>query len=236
MDIYLQLKQSLGETARLHHAHFIVGPKEEVKKALFKYLESTFSIEVAGNQDILSFSFDVMGVDEGRSLSSAARITSVAGRRFIVVETNFLTREAQNALLKSLEEPIAGTFFFFIVPQLDTILATVRSRVVVHALIDSSEGEKNEIQKRAENFLRAPIAKRMKMIKEFASEISDDEKSRADVIVFLAELERMIKLESSARKSEQMKVLADIAMAKKYLMDRAPSVKMLLEHIALSLS
>lgn len=231
MDIVAQLKQSLGEPNKLHHAHFIVGDRKRTKEALHLYIESVFSFSVVGNPDVLSFSFDVMGVDESRALTSVSSITSISGHRFIIVEANFLTREAQNALLKSLEEPLFGTFFFFLIPQQDTLLPTIRSRVVVHSVAGAID--ENDIQKRAEMFLKAPIAKRMKMIKEFSAEISDDEKSKADVIVFLAELERL--LHSNRSILDHGSLFADIAMAKKYLTDRSPSVKMILEHIALSL-
>lgn len=231
MDVLVQLKQSLGEPARLHHAHFIVGDRRSLKEALHAYIESVFFVPVAGNQDILSFSFDVMGVDESRALSAASSIASLSGHRFIIVEANFLTREAQNALLKSLEEPLPGTFFFFLIPQQDGLLLTVRSRVVVHSFVDATN--ENDMQKMARTFLKAPIAKRMKMIKDFSSEIADDEKNKADVIIFLAALERLLYADTGV--SNQSSLFADIAMAKKYLTDRSPSVKMLLEHIALSL-
>lgn len=233
MTLFPQLKTSLGDPNKLHHAHFVVGPRKDSREALCAYLDTVVGITVVGNPDVRLFSFDVLGVDDGRIITDASGIKALSGHRFIIVEANFLTREAQNALLKSLEEPLPGTFFFFIVPQLDTVLPTIRSRVAIHLLVDSQVSGENETRTRAETFLKAPIAKRMKMIKEFTTEISDEEKSKADVIVFLAELERLLCENQNFVK--RPKVLADIAMVKKYLADRAPSVKMLLEHVALSL-
>jgi DNA polymerase-3 subunit delta' len=50
------------------------------------------------------------------------------GKVFIIDEAELLAREAQNALLKTLEEPPAQTFIFLITDQYDQLYPTVRSR------------------------------------------------------------------------------------------------------------
>ena len=50
------------------------------------------------------------------------------GKVFIIDGAELLAREAQNALLKSLEEPPRQTYFFLITDQYDMLLPTVRSR------------------------------------------------------------------------------------------------------------
>lgn len=239
----LILKNILGAPAHLHHAHVIIGPREEVKKAIAEYVEAEIGVPFVGNPDITHFSFDLIGVDDGRAISSAARIRPLSGHRLVIVEANFLTREAQNALLKSLEEPVSGTYFFFILPQSETLLPTVRSRVLIHTVLDESE---SVMKTRAKEFLKASPGERLKIARELAKEVSDDDITKADVLLFLAELERIIcKGETSAdvgktggKRGETDKnmasMLASIQLAKKYLADRAPSVKMLLEHMVLS--
>jgi len=47
---------------------------------------------------------------------------------FIVLEAQLMSRSAQNALLKTLEEPPANTYLFLISEQIGTLLPTIRSR------------------------------------------------------------------------------------------------------------
>jgi DNA polymerase-3 subunit delta' len=50
------------------------------------------------------------------------------GKVFIIDEAELLAREAQNSILKTLEEPPPHTYFFLITDQHDMLLPTVRSR------------------------------------------------------------------------------------------------------------
>lgn len=51
-------------------------------------------------------------------------------RVFIIESCESLKKEAQNALLKSIEEPRPNTFFFLLTTELSRLLPTVRSRAV----------------------------------------------------------------------------------------------------------
>lgn len=53
---------------------------------------------------------------------------SLAGKVFIVDEAHLLGIEAQNALLKTIEEPAEGTVIVLVTPSEDRLLPTVRSR------------------------------------------------------------------------------------------------------------
>ncbi len=71
----------------------------------------------------------IIGINEARSLVEEALRTPFTGNaRLIVVEVESMTVEAQNALLKVLEEPPHTTRFLFILREYVTILPTLRSR------------------------------------------------------------------------------------------------------------
>ena len=54
------------------------------------------------------------------------------GKKIFIIETGFFTREAQNSLLKVFEEePTEGTHFFVFTPSAETLLPTLRSRMVI---------------------------------------------------------------------------------------------------------
>lgn len=50
------------------------------------------------------------------------------GKVFIIDEADLLAPVGQNALLKTLEEPTPGTYFFLVTSQADRLLPTIRSR------------------------------------------------------------------------------------------------------------
>jgi DNA polymerase-3 subunit delta' len=69
-------------------------------------------------------------VDEVRALSRRLALAAARGRRKVAVLTpaEALNERAQNALLKTLEEPPPQTTFLLVSEQPDALLATVRSR------------------------------------------------------------------------------------------------------------
>lgn len=70
------------------------------------------------------------GIDEIRNLKEGAQLSPAyfAKKVFIIDETHMLTREAFNALLKTLEEPPAHAVFVLATTEYDKVPATIRSR------------------------------------------------------------------------------------------------------------
>jgi DNA polymerase III delta prime subunit len=62
-------------------------------------------------------------------------------RLVVIKEAELLGREAQNAMLKILEEPVAGVYFLIFGSSLDAVLPTVRSRCQILSLGQPSETE-----------------------------------------------------------------------------------------------
>lgn len=71
------------------------------------------------------------GIDEIRALREGTRFSSMAGRykTYVIDECHQLTKEASNALLKTLEEPPAKTLFVLATTEPHKMLATILSRV-----------------------------------------------------------------------------------------------------------
>jgi len=83
---------------------------------------------------------DRWGIDDSRSLVDEVFRTSATGaERLIAIIASDFTMEAQNALLKIIEEPPAGTSIHFFVPPGTTLLPNIYSRVqVVSGLVDAT--------------------------------------------------------------------------------------------------
>ncbi len=68
-------------------------------------------------------------IDRIRALEGELAARPLSGRRAVVIRrADLMTREAQNALLKSVEEPLGHTFF--IVTAMGSMLPTLRSRLM----------------------------------------------------------------------------------------------------------
>lgn len=82
--------------------------------------------------DVLHMVTDRFAIADARELKAAAMVRPVSGthRTFVVVAQAF-TEEAQNALLKLFEEPPSTAQFHVVVPRIELLLPTLRSRIMV---------------------------------------------------------------------------------------------------------
>jgi DNA polymerase III delta prime subunit len=201
----------------LHHAYLIV--KDDVS-SLWQELEDNLGFIRKANPDALSLELETFGIDEARDLSLWAIKKSFGERKVAVIKAPSITVEAQNALLKLFEEPTIGTHFFILISGSGNILGTLLSRV---RLIDNIESVDNEKPKTP--FLKSPISKRLKII---APIIKDKDKLKAKGLL------NQISKEINQNKKD-IASLEMIINAERFLSGRAPSVKMIMEHLAISL-
>ncbi len=73
------------------------------------------------------------------------KINDVKYREIIISEAHLLTTEAQNALLKNLEEPPEGNIFILITDDVNKLLPTVRSRCWILNLTPLKDSQVEEI-------------------------------------------------------------------------------------------
>lgn len=88
-----------------------------------------------------------IGIDRIKEVISQASRSTLTGKlkAYIIVEAHRLTEEAQNALLKLLEEPPDDTIFVLTTNNVDLILPTVVSRCQV-ILEDENRTEKDSFE------------------------------------------------------------------------------------------
>ncbi len=70
------------------------------------------------------------GIDDIRNIQSSATMAPMGGtaRIWIIDECQMLTKEAQSALLKTVEEPVVTTYFFLCTTDPQKLLPTLRGR------------------------------------------------------------------------------------------------------------
>src|ERR1700733_5288450 len=205
----------------LHHAYLLITLKvDELVADLKNFLEKELGIKTTGNPDVSHQQFKTLSIAEARSLTeSSARKNFSGSRKIFIIETDFITEEAQNALLKVFEEPTEGTHFFIISPQ-NILLPTLRSRmqVIVH----------NSADKKSASILHLNLAERMAKVKEMTEAISDEEKTKQDAISLLNQIERELYEKGVEKSAPSLKICES---ARQALYDRGAPVKMILENV-----
>jgi hypothetical protein len=87
-------------------------------------------VTVTQNPDVLRMTYTELSVDDARTLASYAFLKSIGESKYFIVTFDRAGGEAQNALLKVVEEAPGGTIFFFCTPTAGTLLPTLRSRCI----------------------------------------------------------------------------------------------------------
>ncbi len=173
-------------------------------------------IELIGSPDYVVINESLFGIDEARKLSDFALRKAFGEKKVFLIAPEKITDEAQNALLKTFEEPIEGTHFFLVLRDSAVLLPTLRSRLQVLSL------EEGEMGKDAEKFLSMNVKERLAFVKKFV----DAEKNLSH---FLDDLLSMLK---ERGKSEALQAVYPLRLVSD---QRGTSARLVLEHLSLVL-
>lgn len=229
----------------LHHAYGLCGNMDEIVASLLKSITDDFKIIIIGNPDFFHEKFETLTIDDSRRIKEIAlgRQFSSDRPRIFVIELYGATREAQNALLKLFEEPEAGNHFFLIMPSSDMLLPTLRSRLqIINSPLSAHSPHENPLSEKtvsAEIFIKKILGEKIAYVDALASDISDDKLAKHAALSFLNDLEKHLYTKSlitnATKHKENLPTFQAISHARTYMNDRAPSLKMLLEYVTLSL-
>lgn len=215
--------------ALVGNVHIVEGGAETVEDVCA--LLARTGIEVHGNPDVYVKRYARFGADDAREIVERAALRPVGtSPRTFIIATPTLTAEAQNVLLKTLEESQGDSLFFLIVPTPQALLPTLLSRAQVLALDTRTAAE--PLDTRA--FLAAAPEKRLDMLKPLLEKDEDDKRDLRPIFAFLAAVEaRLAAHPDGSRATACREGLEAVYRARAYLGDKGALLKPLLEQVAL---
>lgn len=201
------------------HAFLCRGTQGDVPAVIARMSAATPAV------DLVVRAFADMGIDDARDIRERAVLRGVGGDRLFVICASSITAEAQNALLKTFEEPLAGARFVLVVPSPESLLPTLRSRTQILTL-ERRPHAVSPID--VATFLSSQPATRIDMLKPLTAA---EEKDTAGTLAFLAALERAL----ADQDKKDAGALGALYMARGYILDKGALRKSLLEQLALLL-
>jgi hypothetical protein len=213
-------RRSHGTHVLHHHAHVIEHTEHDIP------LRERVDTSGFAPEDIHEFTFPEGGVDEVRMLSERVYLRPRGDTALYVVTCATFTHQAQNALLKLLEDPPAHAVIVLGVAAPRTLLETIRSRV--HILQDGALSTEPQLQ--AATLLDATLPARLLLL-ESLIESKDVDAACSCVESVLALIHE--------RYADNYQVLLDqtrsATVTCTYLRMQGAMIKMLLEAWALTL-
>lgn len=216
------------------HAFVVVGGLEEGIERARSYVSERLG---KGVEDVTVFRYGLLSVEDARRIKELVSTTSrdARGRALIIATTRFF-HEAQNALLKTFEEPPVGTLLILVVPSEGVLLPTLRSRLLV---LSSTQGvaERNNVYALSASFISSAETARTKLIEKILTDAKSDvqekkDKAREDARLLVAGLQAYAYEMYTQKPSRELEAfLKDTEEFMPMLFERSAPLKPILEHV-----
>ncbi len=209
----------------MHHANLIIAQKEVGLKFGRKIIKE------AGEYELREYVFQHLRLEDAKTIKKTFAERGQGAGLACLLFANSLGLEAQNSLLKILEDGGSreNRLFFLIAPEEDSLLPTLRSRLNKIAF---SEKEAND--NFGKIFLQTPKSARLNL-PEIKKVIEEKDRLTAKKILesLLRETDELAKKETSIEKIYLLKSL--IFKSSQWLKTESVSLKMVFEYLSLVL-
>jgi len=197
----------------MHHALITDRSVEEICAQLVAE-----GVTLAGNPDVTVTRYGELGVDDARRISQFASLKAVGAGKYFVIAFDRAGTEAQNALLKVVEDAPGDSHFFFSTPFPGALLPTLRSRSVVEG---RSSTKNLESENMARAFLTLTYAERLSQVEKLVTQAQKSGDKSA--------------LKSLVHALVHVAPSRDTLDAARYIEQNGSSPKLILSHLAVTL-
>lgn len=203
-----------------HHALVSYGSPSHVR-AFALMVAKQLGVSASANENFHIRSYSTLDVEKARTLRDLMSLSGT-GKRILVIAAQAIGREAQNALLKIVEEPGENVTFAFLVPR-GALIETLKSRCTEISFETAKADDREAIA-----FLSAQPSERTKHIEKIVK--AKDKQAAYELV---CSLERV--LEKKISDFQYRVALEELLVMRGYVTDPSASVKMILEHLSLVL-
>jgi len=211
---------------------YLISSSEEAKRT--SYIKNICDHEKIDRFDITEFTPDkILGISEVRELRKKLFLKPRGKKKAVIVNANYgITVTAQNALLKSLEEPPESTLIFLSVSSFGDIIPTIKSRcknVELSRNISFSKEEVTESMKLIEEIKQSTLGKRLKI----AQDLSKDKNELLNWMEKIILILREVSIKENGKELDSLK-----RVEKNYIIIKTTNVnhRLVLENLFLSLT
>ncbi len=197
-----------------------------------RYVEDSLGVRFNANPDVSVLDGEQCTIHEVRTLKDRTCRHAFGTIQVFVVVFDRFTLQAQNALLKLLEDPVSNSCLILLVPMLERLIPTVRSRLHYGGFVRADDPPEHPF---AIEFLRAAPEERIAMLAPLVKSVPDAEKHavRSRAFRILDALESSLGGENIRPRAD---ALREVLFVRSYLIDPSSSLKMLFEHLALTIT
>lgn len=219
----------------LYQSYVIEGDPQVDSLSLLNFLEVRGEIE-KGSPDVLYQVYESFTINDSKEIKDWHSRKGISNsKKVCIIATKFINREAEQALLKMIEEPGVNTHFFIIIPDSSALLPTIISRT--HT-VKIEQRKDIEIQKEVINFIKSTPKERIDIVAFIIKDNKDEESSgklRHFATLFVNGLESIFhkRFKENINDEKVKFVLGELQKARGYLSTPGASVKMILEHLSL---
>ena len=223
-----------------HHAYFHIGDQEKGTLEATTVAIQILGREDAHTPDLLTLSYGLFSVDDARAVSEMASRAPLTGdKKVLIISAPRMFHEAQNALLKLLEEPAPGVTIILVLPSEGILLPTLRSRLLPLPVATTLQ----ETPEVVREFVIATPTVREKLVAKLLERTKSDkeeekQKARADAITLVSGLlteahDARAQCTNEKDREELHLFMRDLETFVPLLYDRSAPLKLIFEHILL---
>lgn len=199
-------------------------------KEISNILDSFIQTNDISHPDILYIKAEEnLGIAEARKIKEhfSLKPYSAKGRMVIIEDSSTMTTEAQNALLKTLEELPETSLFVIGAKSENELLPTIISRCQITILKDSKDSQNQSFQDDLVQLIDSPMAKRF----EFVEKLKD----KREFLFFMTRYFHQLFLREKPKEKQKLGLfLEELLLAERWAKQNV-NIRGILEYLMLSM-